>query len=354
MLAAVLRGPGKMQIEELPDPALPKGGALLKMEACAVCGTDIKMHQQGHRDLTYPCIPGHELVGRIVQLDGSNGDYYYHDSNRPIREGDLVAVWPGIACGRCPSCRRGSDHRCPDIRIMGFSFPGGFAEMCALPAESLSRGLNPLPEGVDPALAALSEPLGCCINGQDQVRLKEGESVLILGGGPIGALHALLAESRGAAKVIIAEKLPGRISSLKRNTRATLFNPDEEAPSGVIAAETGGLGVDVIFSAAPQVDLDCSLLRLLSPGGRACIFSGPGADNADPPMDLRLIHYHELSICGAYGCSSRHIRRAAEHLTSGRIRAGWLITKRASLAKIGEAFAHSTARGGMKSVVCVR
>lgn len=91
MLAAVLRGPGRMEVEELPDPTLPEGGALLKMEACAVCGTDIKMLQQGHQDLIYPCIPGHELVGRIVQLDDSNGDYYYHDSNRPIREGDLVA-----------------------------------------------------------------------------------------------------------------------------------------------------------------------------------------------------------------------------------------------------------------------
>ena len=359
MLSAVLRGPGRMQVEELPDPALPQGGALLKMEACAVCGTDIKMLELGHRDLIYPCIPGHELVGRIVQLDGGGVDYYYHDnnnsSNKPIREGDLVAVWPGIACGRCPSCRRGTDGRCPNIRIRGFNFPGGFAEMCPLPAESLSSGLALLPKSIDPALAALSEPLGCCINGQEQARLAggdRGDSVLIFGGGPVGALHALLADAFGAAKVIVSERLPGRVATLKNNTHATVFNPDEEDTAELVAAETNGEGADVILTASPAVDVDSSLLRLLSPGGRICIFSGPQPGKGEPLIDLSLMHYRELSISGAYGCSSRQFRRAAELLTSGRIRADWLITRRAGLGQIEEAFAHSTRREGMKSVVC--
>jgi len=142
-----------MEIEDLPEPDLPEGGALLKMEACAVCGTDIKMLEQGHRDLVYPCIPGHELVGRIAQTDGGDGCCHYR-SSASVQEGDLVAVWPGIACGGCLPCRRGDDGRCRDIKIMGFNFPGGFAEMCALPAESLYSGINLLPQGTDPAIAS--------------------------------------------------------------------------------------------------------------------------------------------------------------------------------------------------------
>jgi L-iditol 2-dehydrogenase len=240
---------------------------------------------------------------------------------------------------------------------MGFSFPGGFAEMCALPAESLSSGLALLPKSIDPALAALSEPLACCINGQEQARLSGGDSgdnVLIFGGGPIGALHALLAESRGAAKVIVSEKLPGRVAKLKNNTRAMVFNPDEEDTAEIVAAETNGEGADVILTATPAVDVDSSLLRLLSPGGRICIFSGPRPGKGQPPLDLSLVHYRELSISGAYGCSSRQFRRAAELLTSDRIRADWLITRRAGLDQIGEAFSHSSRREGMKSVVCKR
>jgi len=348
--AAVLRGPGRMEIEDLPEPDLPEGGALLKMEACAVCGTDIKMLEQGHRDLVYPCIPGHELVGRIAQTDGGDGGCHYRPS-APVREGDLVAVWPGIACGGCLPCRRGDDGRCRDIKIMGFNFPGGFAEMCALPAESLYSGTNLLPRGTDPAIASLSEPLACCINGQEQAHLCSGESVLIFGGGPIGALHALLAGSRGAGSIIISEKLAGRLSILRRNTRSLAFNPDEEGPADVVAAETDGVGVDVILTATPAVDTDSSLLRMLSPGGRLCIFSGPSMGRGESSVDMRLLHYREVSICGSYGCSSRHCRQAAELLTSGRIRADWLITKRAGLMQINEAFAHSAERAGMKSVV---
>ncbi len=103
---------------------------------------------------------------------------------------------------------------------MGFNFDGGFAEYMALPGQSLSGGVNLLPENFDPALAALAEPLACCINGQELTRVSEGDVVLIYGAGPIGALHALLAELKGAGKVIIAEKLPERIREIEKHTCA--------------------------------------------------------------------------------------------------------------------------------------
>ena len=343
MKAAVLKAPGVMDLDDLPDPLCPEGGALLEIKACAVCGTDVKMREQGHRDLDFPRVLGPEMVGRIVEID----------ANSRLAESELVQVWPGIACEKCRSCLCGADNRCQSIKIMGFNCDGGFAELLALPEQNLSGGVNLLPGNVDPALVALAEPLACCINGQEQASVCQGDRVLILGGGPIGALHALLAELHGAEKVIVAERLPGRIRLLERHTSASVVNPAEESGKTVLAAEIGRAGVDVILTATPEVRVDNDLLNLLSPGGRVCIFSGTAPGNYEERIDLRSIHYHELTITGAYGCSSRQNRQAVELLNSGKIKADWIVTKRASLARIEEAFSHSSQRTGLKSVVLI-
>ena len=216
MKAAVLISPGVLEFADLPDPKCPEGGALIKVKACAVCGTDVKMLQYGHRDLAYPRVLGHEMVGEVAKID----------RDCKIAEGDLVQVWPGIACGRCRSCGRDEDNRCQEMKILGFNRDGGFAEMLALPPECLPRGLNVLPKGFDPVLVSLAEPLACCINGQAQAKVRSGDVVLIFGAGPIGCLHALLAEHLGAAKIIIVEKLANRIQEIHRQRKA-----DKEAES---------------------------------------------------------------------------------------------------------------------------
>jgi len=343
MKAAVLKAPGVMGLDDIADPVTPKGGALLEILACAVCGTDLKMREHGHRDLDLPRVLGHEMVGKIVEVD----------SDSALAEGDKVQLWPGIACGKCRPCRRGADNLCPEIRIMGFNCDGGFAQLLALPGESFPGGVNLLPGNVDPALAALAEPLACCINGQEQACVGQDERVLIYGGGPIGALHALLAELHGAEKIIVAEKEPNRISLLKKHTRAVVVDLAEESAAAILAAEIGKAGVDVILTATPEVRVDSDLQKLISPGGRVCIFSGPVPGNYQEMIDIRSIHYHELAVIGAYGCTSRQNRQAVELLTSGMIKADWLITKRTNLAGIEDAFYHSSQRTGMKSVVCM-
>lgn len=343
MKAAILKAPGVMELDDYPDPVTPKGGALLKIMACAVCGTDLKMREQGHRDLDLPRVLGHEMVGRIVEID----------SDSYLTEGDEVQLWPGIACGKCRPCRRDADNLCPDIKIMGFNCDGGFAQLLALPRQSLSCGVNLLPTGTDPGLAALAEPLACCINGQEQACVCRGDRVLILGGGPIGALHALLAEYQAAEKIIIAEKKPDRIRLLRKHTSAVVVDLAEESGTAILAEEIGKAGVDVILTATPEVRVDGDLIKLLSPGGRVCVFSGPAPGNYQEMIDLRSIHYHELAVVGAYGCTSRQNRQAVELLTSGKIKAGWLITKKTNLDGIEDAFSHSAQRSGMKSVVCM-
>jgi L-iditol 2-dehydrogenase len=343
MKAAVLKAPGVMELEDYPDPATPRGGVLLEILACAVCGTDLKMREFSHRDLDLPRILGHEMVGRIVEIDADSC----------LAQGDRVQIWPGIACGRCRPCRRRSDNLCSEIGIMGFNCDGGFAQLLALPRQSLSGGLNLLPLGADPCLAALAEPLACCINGQEQAAVHRDDRVLIFGGGPIGALHALLAEYRGCEKIIVAERMPHRIALLEKHTKAIVVDLAEGSGKAALAEEIGREGADVILTATPGVRADGDLLKLLSPGGRVCIFSGPAPSNCRELVDIASIHYHELAIAGAYGCTSRQNRQAVEILTSGKIKADWLITKRTNLDGIEDAFSHSSERRGMKSVVCM-
>jgi L-iditol 2-dehydrogenase len=342
MKAAVLRAPGILELEDLPDPKCPEGGALIEVVACAVCGTDVKMLQNGHKDLVYPRVLGHEIVGKVAEIDRNCG----------IAPGDMVQIWPGVACGGCRPCSRGFDNRCDKIGILGFNLDGGFAELLALPRNSIPRGMNVVPGSVDPGLMALAEPLAACINGQEMARVSRGDTVLILGGGPIGCLHVLFAELRRAESIIVAEKLENRIGKIERHTSARVFDASEPLKE-IVAEETKGRGVDAILTATPDIKVDNALLRLLAPGGRACIFSGPKAGNYEEPIDIRSVHYRELTVVGSYGCTSRQNRAAAELLASGALDADWIITRRSSLEKIHDAFRHSLKRQGLKSVVLV-
>jgi L-iditol 2-dehydrogenase len=341
MKAAVLSSPGVIELQDLLDPECPKDGALIEVVACSVCGTDIKMIENGHRDLIYPRIPGHEIVGRVVETKADSC----------LEEGDMIQVWPGIACGRCWHCMQAHDHRCQKIKILGFNCDGGFAELLAIPHESILGGVNALPPKIDPGSIALAEPLACCLNAQEQVDVSKGDAVLIFGAGPTGCLHALLAKLRGAEKVIMIEKLEDRILKLEKHVDALALNC-RESLERVIAEETEGKGVDVILTATPDVRVDSSLLRLLNSGGRICLFSGPLPDNYAVRMDIRQLHYRELKISGAYGCSSRQNREAVNLLVTGEIEADWIITKRTSLENINEALSHSSQRLGLKSVIC--
>jgi L-iditol 2-dehydrogenase len=345
MLAAILKAPGLLGLEEMPDPECPKGGALLEVKACAVCGTDIKMLADGHKDLAYPCVLGHEVVGTIAEID----------KNSSLVEGDLVQVWPGIACGKCRPCQRLEDNRCRETDVLGFNRDGGFAELVAVPRQCIPIGLNLLPKNIDPCILTLAEPRACCINGQEMVRVSKGDLVLIFGAGPIGCLHALLAEFSGAEKIIVVEKLSERVLQIKKHCRVEAISADKIDSSELLASfvlgETGGAGVDVILTATPEVRVDNGLLKMLATGGRVCIFSGPKSRNYEELMNLRLMHYQELTITGSYGCSSQQNRKAVELLNTGTIKADWIITKRAPLSCIQDALSHSSKRKGLKSVI---
>ncbi|QLH75174.1 MAG: alcohol dehydrogenase catalytic domain-containing protein [Methanomassiliicoccales archaeon] len=341
MRAAVMHGPNDLRVEEMDDPVLPEGGIVIDVVASAICGTDVKMLANGHKDLIYPRILGHEIVGRVSISDSEK-----------LKEGQLVQVWPGIVCSECRPCRRGIDNQCLHIGILGFNRDGGFAQKVSLPKESImARGVVPLPEGSDAAAVSLAEPLACCINGQELARVGNGDTVLIFGGGPIGCLHAILARAKGVGKVIMTEHLESRRSIIPRMLVDRMIDPGKEDIVEAVIDETGGDGVDVALMATPEVRVDNWLLRLMAPQGRISVFSGPKKGNYEVPFDVRGLHYKEIALVGAYGCSSRQDREAVRMVMDGEVDLDWLITEKISLEELPRAFVRSEARIGMKTVV---
>lgn len=340
MKAAVLSAPGVVEVKDVPEPECPSGGALVRTVACAVCPSDIKMARAGHRDLTYPRILGHEVVGRVVASRSPNVDV-----------GDLVQIWPGIACGTCPSCRTGRDNLCDRQGIIGFNADGGFAELMAVPAGTVGRaGVNVLPEGADAAMATLAEPLGCCVHGQQAVRLGPGDRVAVHGGGPMGLMHIALAVAAGAS-VLVAEPIEARRELAMTMGAERAVDPLAEDVEAAIMDWSDGRGADVALLATPQVKVSDDLLRGMASGGRLCLFSGLPRGGSEVRCDINLVHYRELTIVGAYGCTSGSNARAVELLSGGKVDLSPLITRRMALGAVEQAFKMIEDREALKCVI---
>ncbi len=336
MRAAVLSAPGELTVREVDNARCPKGGALVQVEACAVCPSDIKMFRKGHRDLSYPRILGHEAVGRLVEVDAAGAP--------PV--GSRVQIWPGLVCGACPSCRTGSDNMCSRQGIFGFNRDGGFAQYMAVPPESVQRGLNVVPAGVDADVAALTEPLACCVHAHEMCRTAEGDDVLIIGAGPMGLLHAMLSLSLGARPIVV-EPMDSR-RKLAEQIGADVLEPSETLADEVM--DLTGRGADVAMLATPAADMS-AVMRAMAPRGRACVFSGLPRGDDVRPIDMGQLHYRELTLVGAYGCTSRSNQQALEIISSEKVDAARLITMETSLEHLEDGFRHIEGREGLKCVI---
>ena len=165
MKAAVLKKPGILRLIEIADLDCSKGGVRIKVMACGICSSDVKMVTGGHRALIYPRIPGHEISGIIDQ-----------SRTKHFREGDRVQVAPGLRCTTCFQCQKGADNQCKYREILGFTRDGGFAEYMTVPVTGPIIGsLTHLPKNISYAAATLAEPLACCINAQEKIRIKSDE-----------------------------------------------------------------------------------------------------------------------------------------------------------------------------------
>jgi L-iditol 2-dehydrogenase len=327
MKVARFYAPGDVRIEDAAEPAAGPGELRLRVRACSTCGTDVKIFRFGHHHIVPPRVIGHEIAGEIVGIgDGTTG----------WTLGDRVQVIAAIPCGQCADCRRGWPTICPNQESMGYHYDGGFAEYMVVPAKVLAvDGVHRIPDGVDYVSASITEPLACVLNGQEIARVGDGDTVVVVGAGPIGCLHVRLARARGAREVFLVDLNTARLA-----LAAGLVGPDATVCAGEVDAIdevlklTDGRGVDVVITAAASGQAQQDALRMAARRGRISFFGGLPKDTPTIALDANLVHYRELTIVGASGSSPDHNRAALNLIATGAVRVDDLVTHRMPLTDV--------------------
>jgi len=309
MLAAVVPEPGRIEVREVPDPTPGPGEALVRVAACGVCGTDLHI-LDGTYHANYPAIPGHEFAGTVVELGADV---------TCVEPGDRVAVNPNIPCRACRPCRRGLIHLCEDAQAVGVTRPGGFAELCAVPAELCCR----LPAELALRDAALVEPLSCCLHGLEVLGPEPGDRVAVLGGGTIGLLMTQLVRLRGAGRVLVSEPDATKRALAERLGADATVDPLAGDAQAAISAALGGQA-DLAIEAVGVGETAALAIDLVGAGGKALLF-GVCEEEVAVPIHPRHIFRDEITIAGAYTGPFMD-ERAVALLADGRIDAGAIIS----------------------------
>jgi L-iditol 2-dehydrogenase len=346
MKAAVLRGIEDLKFEDIDTPSCNSGDIKIKVDACAICKTDVKMVHAGHRDLELPRVLGHEVAGRIVEVGKGV-------SKEEFKVDDRVQVAPGLSCGSCRFCISGVSNMCDNMEIIGFHRDGGFAEYMLVPASGVQNGcVNKVPPSLSFEEASLTEPLACCINALELCRVELGDVVAIFGAGPIGHLCAQLSRLFGASEIIIIEKSPQRIKFAETNNLADVIIESRDIdPVEALREETNSNGVDVVIPACSVPEVPVQGIKMLNKRGRIVFFSGLPFGSENISLDHNQIHYKEIQIFGAYGCTSEQNRKALGMLSVGRINVKYLITHRISLDELIKGFEMVDTHNAMEVVV---
>lgn len=345
MLAAVYHGPNDIRVENVPVPKIGKGELLVKVLSASICGTDLRIFHGNHR--MYPDgtvrIPGHEVVGTIADVGSEVCNYSV---------GQRVFCAPNTGCGHCLQCVSGNNNLCANYDAIGVTSDGGFAEYVHIPANSVQQGnVIPISESVDPAVAALMEPFACVLRGQNALRIRPGEIVLIMGAGPIGVMHTKLAKARGAGRVIVSEPIPDRAAQALRMGADRVVNPASENLKSVLSEESQGRGADVIIVAAPIHAAQESALDLAAISGRINFFGGLPKDRPIINLDSNMVHYKELVITGTTACSTADCWQATQIINSGLVDLSAVVSKRFPLKDVVIAFAAAEDRKSLKIVL---
>lgn len=298
MYSYVLTEKKNLQFEPSDIPKCSEHEILTKMTHCGICRTDRKAYHEGQRDLHMPRVLGHEIVGIIEEIGGKIKGYQC---------GQRVVIHPGIFCGECEACKSGLDQLCGKMKILGFHLDGGFAEYCLIPKEGVINGVVlPIPENLSSDHAVLAEPLACAINMFESIKPKKKDNLLILGGGALGLLTAKLWRAHGIRDISIIEPNKMKRAVLKNMEFQTYEKIDEVNKN-----------FSVSIPCCPGSEAFINAVDKLKPRGCLGYFSGLTGDDLLPIKFLNNIHYRELRIFGAYGCSLNNTKKALELLAQG-------------------------------------
>lgn len=342
MKAAILYAPNEIAMAELADPAMKPGDLLLRVRAATVCGTDIRIFR-GRKTMgvRYPSVLGHEFAGEIVDTGGRS----------EFSVGERVGLCPAIPCGQCDRCKRGAENLCAEGMNFGYEIDGGFAEYVRVPAKAVDSGnVRKLPTDMTYGEAALIEPLSCVLNGQEKSQVGFADTVVVVGAGPIGLLHVMLAGQRGAARIIVSDPNEARRAMALKFGADAVIDPSKDDAAKRVFDETDGRGADVAICAIGVPALARQATDLVAHGGRVSLFAGFSRGETSE-MDINAIHYNEIKVTGAFGLSRRNFDDAFNMVASGRLDVAPLITDTFGLDEVPRAFETAESGRAIKVVV---
>jgi L-iditol 2-dehydrogenase len=344
MQAAALYGKQDLRVAQADRPQIDSGEILLQVKGAFVCGTDVRMYHNGYAGISEssPMILGHEGSGVIVRCGNDVKNY---------KEGMRVAVAPNVGCGICDYCVSGNTHLCLHSKALGIHMPGFFAQYVKIPESFVRQGnVVEIPDSLSFEEAALAEPLACVFNAFEKSKIRPGETVLVIGAGPIGLMHAKMAQIAGVEKIIINDLSRDRLD-LCRQIDSTFITLESENLKEEIDASTAGRGVDVCITACPAPQAQQIALELAAINGRIIFFGGLPADKAHVSLNTNLIHYKQLEVTGTTRQSLSQYRRTLKLVACGRINIKDLISSRTALVEIQSALDDISQARSLKSAI---
>ncbi|MDF2614396.1 MAG: gutB 5 [Clostridia bacterium] len=345
MKAAYYLGPSTIEVEEADIPKINEEEILIKVKACAICGTDLRIYKSGHFKIPSHTkrVLGHEIAGEIIGIGAKVKGYSI---------GMRVATPPNIGCGTCNSCRQGFNQLCPDYEAFGISLDGGFQEYMKVPAYAIKAGnVIEIPDHLSFEEAVVTEPLSCCYNSYKALKTVPGDTVLVIGAGPIGALHVMINKLAGATKIIAADLSDERLNEIKELGADIVINSAKENLREAVIKETHDMGADVIITACSVPELQYEALEMAAVHGRINYFGGLPKGKENVTLNTNLIHYKELTVLGTTGSSILDYYKSMQIIASGKINAKALISNKFRIEEIDKAFECAAAGKGMKTII---
>jgi L-iditol 2-dehydrogenase len=342
MTAAVLYGSEDVKIERVDIPLLGEDDVLVRVEVALTCGTDLKVWKQGYhaRMIRPPALFGHELSG-IVEEKGSA-------VNGGVHKGMRVVPSNSAPCNRCFYCLKGQPNLCEDLMFNN----GAYAEYIRIPGRIVRENMLEIPESVSFVDAAMVEPLACVLRGVHETGIRPGDTVVVIGCGPIGLKFIRILSGRHV-RVIAVGKRPSQVRAAERLGAIAAFDISEiDDPVRVVRQLTeGGRGSDAVIEAVGTATTWQWALQMVRKGGTVNLFGGC-PQGTDVKVDPSALHYSEITIKSTFHHTPEFIREALDTIVRGEIRARDFITGEAPLSDLPDVFQHMKNRNGeLKTVV---
>jgi len=341
MKAAMYYGIGDVRYEETDVPEIGPGELLIKIGTALTCGTDVKTYKRGHPILIKhtPALFGHEYAGTIEEIGAGVKNF---------EVGMRVVATNSAPCGDCFFCKRDMPNLCAKLKDSLVN--GAFTEYIRVPEPVVKWNTHPIPDSLSYRDAALTEPLACVVHGIEESNIRLGDTVVVIGAGPIGQMLIMLAKKNGASTVIATDLAELRRDVAKKAGADVVIDPTKEDSVERVKEETSGLGADVVIEAVGIPQTWEQAVEMTRDAGTTVLFGG-AASGTKFEVDTIRFHYGQLTIKGVFHLKPRHVERALKLIIAGDVNPDLLISHEMPLEKINEALEQMSKGQTMKVAI---